>query len=191
MKSLIFALAGLCLLPASPLLAQSTGYEGQNFVDAVRSHDGDKALQLFNSSGRGIVDARDAKGDTALVVAVSSSDEQFTAFLLQNGADPNLGGRGGDTPLIAAARVGYADAIGWLLGKGARVDGTNRMGETPLIVAVQQHEPRIARILLDAGANPDRTDSAAGYSARDYAARDAHSRDILQMIQQKMPKSGS
>jgi ankyrin repeat protein len=190
MKSMKFALAGLCLLAASPVLAQATGNEGYGFVDAVRSHDGDKALQLFNSSGAGIVNARDGKGDTALIAAISNSDDQFTGFLLKNGADPNLPGKGGDTPLIAAVRAGYDDAIGWLLGLGAKVDLANRMGETPLIVAVQQHQTRIAKTLLDAGADPDKTDSAAGYSARDYAARDAHSRDILQAIQQKHPKTG-
>jgi ankyrin repeat protein len=191
MKYLKFAFAGLCLTIATPALAQATGNQGYGFVDAVRSHDGDKAMQLFNSSGAGIVNAKDAKGDTALVVAISDSDDQFTGFLLRNGADPNLAGKGGDTPLIAAARVGYDDAVGWLLGLGAKVDLANRMGETPLIVAVEQHETRIARTLLDAGANPDKTDSAAGYSARDYAARDAHSRDILQAIEQKHPKPKS
>lgn len=193
MKSLKFVLAGLCLASlATPLLAQSSnGYQGYSFVDAVRTRDGDKALDLFHSVGPRIVDAKDAEGDTALIVAITNSDERFTAFLLQNGADPNLAGKGGDTPLIAAARIGYSDAVDWLLGQGAKVDLANRMGETPLIIAVEQHETRIAKTLLNAGADPDKTDSAQGYSARDYAARDAHSREILQLIQQKKPKAGS
>ena len=76
----------------------------------------------------------------------------------------------------------------WLIGIGAKVDGANRMGETPLIIAVQQRELPIVRRLLDAGANPDRTDAAAGYSARDYATRDGRSRDILKLIEDKKPK---
>ena len=59
---------------------------------------------------------------------------------------------------------------------GAKVDGANRMGETPLIVAVQQRQTPIVRRLLAAGANPDKTDNAAGYSARDYAQRDNRAR---------------
>jgi hypothetical protein len=43
----------------------------------------------------------------------------------------------------------------------------------------------IVRKLLQAGANPDRTDAAAGYSARDYAARDPRARDILKLIEDK------
>jgi ankyrin repeat protein len=62
------------------------------------------------------------------------------------------------------------------------------MGETPLIIAVQQRETPIVRLLLDAGADPDRTDAAAGYSARDYATRDTRARDILKLIEDKKPK---
>jgi hypothetical protein len=46
----------------------------------------------------------------------------------------------------------------------------------------------MVRLLLNAGADPDRTDSAAGYSARDYATRDTRSRDILKLITDKKPK---
>jgi len=192
MKSLKFAFAAMLLgTLASPLVAQSTGFEGYKFVDAVRSRDGDTAMQLLQSSGPRIVDSKDAKGDTALIAAISNTDERFTAFLLTKGADPNLPGKGGDTPLIAAARANYTDAIEWLIGQGAKVDLANRMGETPLIIAVQQREPRIVKLLLENGANPDKTDSAAGYSARDYATRDTRAREILQMIQQKKPKAGS
>jgi hypothetical protein len=47
----------------------------------------------------------------------------------------------------------------------------------------------MVRTLLAAGANPDKTDSAAGLSARDYAARDGRSREILQAIEARKPKS--
>ena len=72
---------------------------------------------------------------------------------------------------------------------GAKIDQANKMGETPLIVAVQQRQTPVVRLLLAAGANPDKTDSAAGYSARDYAQRDSRARDILKLIQDKKPKA--
>jgi ankyrin repeat protein len=65
------------------------------------------------------------------------------------------------------------------------------MGETALIVAVQQRQLGIVRTLLARGADPDRTDSAAGLSARDYAERDGRSRDILRMIESKKPKTAA
>ena len=189
MNYLKFAVIGLSLtVVAAPALSQSGGFDGIQFVDAVKKKDGAKVMEFIQKNGSGIVDAKDANGNTALIVAITDRSEDYTAFLLNKGADPNLPGKGGDTPLIAAARVGYEDAAEWLLGQGARVDGANRMGETPLIIAVQQRQVSLVRVLLQAGANPDKTDNAAGLSARDYAARDSRSRDIQQAIEAKKPK---
>jgi hypothetical protein len=58
-------------------------------------------------------------------------------------------------------------------------------------VAVQQRQLPVVRLLLDAGADPDKPDSAAGLSARDYAKRDTRARQILQMIETKKPQLGS
>jgi ankyrin repeat protein len=176
---------------AAPAAAQSLTTVGYDFIEAVKKSDGDKAIQILSSRPGRIVDTRDSDGNTGLIIAIGRSDEQWTGFLLQKGADPNLGGKGGDTPLIAASRVGFADAVGWLLGLGARVDGPNRMGETPLIIAVQQREAPVVRLLLNAGANPDKSDSAAGYSARDYATRDPRAREILKLIEDKKPKTAA
>jgi ankyrin repeat protein len=146
---------------------------------------------VLGKNPKGIVDTKDDEGNTGLIIAISRSDEQWTSFLLNKGADPNLPGKGGDTPLIAAARVSFEPAMEWLIGLGAKVDMPNRMGETPLIIAVQQRNLPIVRLLLNQGANPDKTDAAAGYSARDYARRDPRARDILKAIETKKPKPAS
>jgi ankyrin repeat protein len=178
--------------PASADVANAPGgYDGVAFVHAVSERDGEKATELLQSRGRGILDAKDDDGNTALIIAASREDEQWTAWLLNKGADPNVAGKGGDTPLIAAARVGFESGAGWLIGKGAKVDGSNRMGETPLIVAVQQRQNALIRLLLEAGADPDKTDTAAGFSARDYAKRDSRSRDALTMIEARKPRTAS
>lgn len=190
MKQLGFALLFIAF-PVVPAVAQTLTAPGYDFVDAVKKSDGDKAMQILSSHPQGIVNTKDGDGNTPLIIAISRSDEQWTGFLLNKGADPNLGGVNGDTPLIAAARVGFEPAVEWLLSVGAKVDGTNRMGETPLIVAVQQHQPQIVRVLLGQGADPDKTDHAAGYSARDYAARDPRARDLLKMMDDKKPKPAS
>jgi ankyrin repeat protein len=177
------------LLMAAPAGAQSTGFDGEKFVDAVRARDGNKAMDLLKSRGPTVMGARDGKGETALIVAISRRDDEWTGFLLTQGADPNFQARNGDTPLIAAARVGFREAAEWLIDYGAKVNLDNRMGETPLIVAVQQRQMPMVRILLAAGADPDHTDSAAGLSARDYATRDTRSRDILKLIEARKPKA--
>lgn len=191
MKSLRIALvAGLIGLLSAPVIAQSFGSDSDQFLDAVQKRDGDKATQLIESHPT-IIDAKDGKGDTGLIIAIRADDSDWTAFLLNKGADPNLQGANGDTPLITAAKTGLEEAVPWLLGLGAKVDTANKMGETPLIVAVQQRDARMVKALLAAGADPDHTDAAAGYSARDYATRDPRARDILKLIEAKKPKGGS
>jgi ankyrin repeat protein len=187
MKFMKFAIGSVALAAVTvPAMAQTVD-SGGDFIEAVRTRDGNKATEVL-SAHPNVIDAKDGKGDTALVIAVGRSDEDYTAFLLNKGADPNTPGSGGNTPLITAARSGFGQAVAWLLGEGAKVDGTNKMGETALIVAVQQRQTAVVRALLAAGANPDKTDNAAGYSARDYAARDNRSRDILKLIEAKKPK---
>lgn len=190
MKSLKFALPAIALLAIGEPAVAQFDTESDQFVGAVEKRDGDKATDLIRSRPR-IVDSRNSKGDTALIIAISRSDREWTGFLLNKGADTNLTGKGGDTPLIAAARVGFDEAAEWLISMGVRVDAANKMGETALIVAVQQRQVPLVKRLLDAGANPDKTDTAAGYSAREYAARDTRSRQILQLIEAKKPKAAA
>lgn len=180
------AAATLC----APAAAQfGPAYNAVEFLSAVRNRDGDKANSLIgDSQSNVIVNARGDDGNTPLIITISRRDPEWTGFLLNKGADPNLPGRGGDTPLIVASRLGFDEAIEWLLSLGAKVDATNRMGETALIAAVQQRQTPAVRLLLAAGADPDKTDTAAGYSARQYAERDNRARDILQLIQAKRPK---
>jgi ankyrin repeat protein len=185
MKFLNIALiaAGLATF-AVPVAAQMGGSDSFQFLEAVRKDDAPTGIQLLRNHPT-IIDAKDGKGDTALIMVIARSDPSWTGYLLKNGADPNLSGANGDTPLIAAVRVGFIEAARWLEDLGAKVDATNRMGETPLIVAVQQRNAQMVKQLLAAGANPDVTDAAAGYSARDYAKRDSRSHDILKLIEDK------
>jgi uncharacterized protein len=183
-------LVGVAVI-AAPAAAQTLTTPGYDFIDAVKKRDGDKATSVLTNHPEGLINTKDGEGNTALIIAINRSDETWTGFLLNKGADPNLPGKNGDTPLIAAARVDFEQAMEWLVGLGARVDATNRMGETPLIIAVQQREPQIVRFLLQNGADPDKTDHAAGYSARDYATRDNRARDILKMINDKKPKAAA
>jgi ankyrin repeat protein len=167
---------------------QSPSYK---FIKAVENRDGATATELLQTNPPGLINFKDAAGNTPLIIAINRQDYNWTGFLINKGADANIAGKGGETPLIAASRIGFRDAVDWLLKAGAKVDGTNRMGETPLIIAVQQRQTELVRLFLRMGADPDKTDSAAGLSARDYAARDTRSRQILQLIEASKPKAGT
>ena len=187
-KSVWILLAAASL--STPAAAQYVS-DAEPFIEAVTKRDGDKVYDLLDKRPL-IVNSRNAKGQTALNIVIARNDETWTRFLLGKKANPNLQDGNGDTPLITAARVGYVDAAELLLSLGAKVDMTNRMGETPLIIAVQQRELPVVKLLLTNGANPDKADSAAGYSARDYAKRDARARDILAAIEaSKTPRPAS
>jgi len=189
-NKLSFVAIALGVAVSAPAAAQFASAR-TDFAKAVQQRDGDKATQLLRDNPNGLVDARDEHGNTPLIVTIARQDHDWTAFLLNKGADPNLSGKGGDTPLIAASRAGFEEAVEWLLSSGARVDTANRMGETALIVAVQQRQVPIVKVLLAKGADPDKTDTAAGLSARDYAVRDTRSRQILQLIEAKKPKASA
>jgi len=178
MVGLALALAAL----DSPLLAQQSGSDGEAFLNAVRDSNGGKAIELLSSRGSTVVNYRGYSGDAGLHIAARRRDGQWLGFLLGKGADANLADKNGDTPLIIVSRIGFDEGARILLAHRAKVDLGNRLGETPLISAVQQRRPQTVRLLLEAGANPDKPDNAAGYSARDYAKQDRRSTESLRLI---------
>ena len=183
------ALIALALVGVSSPSAAQYVSDAEPFLTAVKERDGNKATELVNSRPS-LVNTRNVRGETALNVVIARSDDNWTRFLIGKGANVNLAATNGDTPLITAARVGFTDGIDLLLQLGAKVDATNRMGETALILAVQQRRLDAVKLLLAKGADPDKKDTAAGYSAHDYAKRDTRNREILAAIEaagQKTP----
>ena len=176
------ALIALAFVAASSPAAAQYVSDVEPFMNAVRERDGNKATELLSSRPT-VVNTRNVKGETALIIVISRSDDLWMRFLISKGANVNFAASNGDTPLIAASRVGFTGAIEVLLALGAKIDAANRMGETPLITAVQQRELEAVKLLLEKGADPDKKDTAAGFSARDYAKRDTRSRDIRAAIE--------
>ena len=176
---LFLAIAGL----ATSAPAQLTGSEGEKFLKAVTERDNAAAVPMLEQPGSRLVNYRGYDGDTALHITTRNRELSWVGYLLTKGANPDIGDRNGDTPLIIAARIGFEEAADYLLRYKANVDATNRRGETALIVAVQQKRPRLIEQLMKAGADPDKTDHAAGYSARDYAKRDTRNRELLKLIE--------
>lgn len=167
---------------AAPATAQ-VGTTSFQFLQAVEQRDGNKATEALRSQAN-VINARGDDGNGALHTIARRRDGDWLRFMLSKGADPNLANRSGDTALHLAARSGWLEGVDLLLLVKARVDAANRLGETPLIIAVQQKQIPAVRRLLEAGANPDRTDNASGRSARDYAKLDSRSAELLRLIEQ-------
>ena len=175
------ALAALALA-AAPATAQKLASDGEAFLSALRESNGTKALGLAEGKGSTVINYRGDHGESALHIVTRLRNLNWIGFLLANGANPDIADAQGDTPLILTARTGYNEGASQLLQARASVDKANRLGETPLIVAVQKRNGPIVSTLLKLGANPDRQDHAAGYSARDYAKRDSRSKEMLRLI---------
>ncbi|GLR46755.1 ankyrin repeat domain-containing protein [Sphingomonas astaxanthinifaciens] len=169
---------GAIAVPAAAQF-QSQGY---NFIQAIKDRDGNKVTEMLNVPGSTVVNYRDDSGDAALHIVAARRDLTYLRYLLAEGADPNLGNKTGDTALIIASRIGFDEGVDSLLKAGAQVDRPNRLGETALIIAVQQRQLPVIKLLVEKGANPDKTDNASGRSARDYAKRDARGAEMIRIM---------
>jgi ankyrin repeat protein len=174
----------LLLMIAAPATAQSYS-DAYTFLKAVKDRDGLKVQGLISAPGSIVINTRDqSNGDAALHYLVRDRDFVWLNFLLGRGARPDIQNKQGETPLTLAAQLGWTDGADLLLARRASVDLANGRGETPLILAVHKRDLAMVRILLAKGANPKRTDSAAGYSALDYAKQDVRAAPILRLLEQ-------
>ena len=177
------ALAGalIAALGAGVPAAAQTYSDGYLFLQAIEKKDRGKADELLGKPGSVLINSRDlTSGRTGLHIAADRRDAGWLAYLLNRGANPNIADNRGVTPLMRASQLGFYEGIQQLVAKGARVDGANATGETPLILAVHRRDTAMMRVLLQAGADPDRTDNS-GRSARDYALLEG--RDSLVMAE--------
>jgi ankyrin repeat protein len=136
------------------------------------------------------VNARDRYGTCALRAASGAGHAEVVRALLAAGADPTLPAGAARSALHEAAIHGHARVAQALLRAGARVDTTTLGsrarsfpvftsgymdvdGVTPLIAAAEGGHLDVARLLVEAGADVNRSD-ASGFTPLMGAARAGH-----------------
>ncbi len=182
--------AAVALALLSPAAAQAQFSDAYNFLKAVKDVDGQKATDLLQKPGSTVINSRDiTTGETALHLVVARRDNSWLTFLLAKGANPELTDNQGNTPLMDAVQARFEDGVRTLLAYKAQVDKANNSGETPLIRAVQLRDVGLVRLLVAQGANPDRRDTLAGMSARDYATRDGRTPGLIDALNSAKPKT--
>jgi len=174
---------------AVPAAAQEFS-DSYTFLKAVRDRDGAKVQELASNPRSGAINARDpGSGEGALHIVVRQRNIDYLAFLLGRGARADIQASDGTTPLGLAAQIGWLEGATQLIARGARVDLANNRGETPLILAVQARQlpaaDRLAiiNLLVARGADPNRQDSFAGYSALDYARQDRREAAVVRALE--------
>ena len=143
-------------------VAMSNSHETE-LLAAVRRSDRAVVADLLTRGVR--VDARNERGQTALLIATHANDVALARLLIEAGADVNAKddiqkstNRYGGTALIPAAERGHVETVRTLIEAGVDVDHVNRLGWTALLEAVilgdgGVRHVEIVRLLKNAGAN--------------------------------------
>ena len=172
----------LAAVLVAPVPAQAQFSKSYKFLEAVRKKDGNVVQDALDEPGSQIVNTRDStSGETALHIVTARRDLTWMNFLVAKGANVNAHDGHGVTPMQLAVTLGFAEGVELLVSQRARVDEPNSEGETPLITAVHRRDTGLMRVLLKAGANPDRADNS-GRSARDYALLNGPSNPLISEI---------
>ena len=128
-----------------------------------------QALELLLEAGFN-PELNNSEGDTALLTAIRNGQVDIAASLLNTGVNPNnANSRTDETPLIAAVRKGNIEMVRMLLEHGADPNKIQHSGEewslplhqTLLRSNTLSHAGEIVTLLLNAGANPERTNMLA------------------------------
>jgi ankyrin repeat protein len=128
---------------------------------------GFQALRVLLDSRLTDIDARNSRGETALMYAALHGELDVARLLLRRGAQVNMSGW---TPLHYAAIGGRTEMITLLLEHHAYIDSPSANGTTPLMMAARDGQFRIARLLVEQGADPSLRNEA-GLGAPEYLLR--------------------
>ena len=104
------------------------------------------------------VNALDGQGWTPLAWAINADDLETVRVLLANGADPKKATTPYSSPLHMSVIKGNLDVTRVLLSHGAKIDhpiviADGKHGITPLHIAASNNFPKIARLLIQQGAD--------------------------------------
>src|SRR5579884_558536 len=123
-------------------------------LEAAKDGQAEKVLDLIKTGAD--VNAKDASGDTALILAAYNGRIETVKALIKSKADVNAKGSHGYTALMVAAYNGDTEMVKALIEARADVNAENKSGDTALILAMRQNYKGIVDLLKSAGAkSPD------------------------------------
>lgn len=115
------------------------------------------------------VNQANSRGETALVYATSSGDEDLTEVLLAAGADPNVNfNEAGYSLLMDASFEGQIAVVKALVASNAALNKQDNDGMSPLHYAAKEGHGELVEFLISAGAKTKVVDQK-GRTPLDYA----------------------
>ncbi len=128
---------------------------------AVQNDNLEAATRLIEAGAN--IDAQAANRDTPWLLAGARGRTAMLRLMLPKGPDFSIRNRFGGNALIPACERAHVDTVAFLVTTGIDVDHINNLGWTCLleIVILGDGGPRhveVARLVLDAGANPNIAD---------------------------------
>ena len=142
-----FLLAAALGLPLAPAWAQTMTTSALH--QAAAANDSASIRQLLQDSKA--LDARDAQGRTALLVATHGNHTEAAKALIDAGANVNAKDDIQDSPYLYAGARGHQQILLMTLAHGADLRSTNRYGGTALIPAAERGHVETVRTLIGAG----------------------------------------
>ncbi|KAG5791267.1 hypothetical protein H9Q69_009693 [Fusarium xylarioides] len=127
---------------------------------ASRGHLGVIRFLVEHSTVDTAIDKNDHYGFTPLLLAAHNGHKTTIEYLLENRASTHATDCHGRTPLSWAAGEGHSQVVGALLAwhLGVDVDAIDEKGRSSLLLAAQRGFGTVVKLLLDAGAAPDKAD---------------------------------
>jgi ankyrin repeat protein len=147
-------------------ISSSNTYSEQKLSEllVMASMRGDKksVIDLINS-GRS-PNSQNQFGETALMGAVYSGNNEIIEILLSEGADANLADNKGNTALIVASARNNVQAVQQLIKAGADIDIANNASDTPILVAALNNNNQVLDTLVRDGGDVNKA-NAEGLTA--------------------------
>ncbi|MFY7962622.1 MAG: ankyrin repeat domain-containing protein [Elsteraceae bacterium] len=123
-------------------------------IAAASSGDWDRVAQLVRA-GASPLDAQDAQGRTALLLAVDQNQVAAARLLIAAGASVNVQASNLDTPWLLAGARGRTEIIRDMIPAGPDLTIRNRYGGNALIPACERAHLDTIKLLLTTGIDVD------------------------------------
>jgi len=151
-RSILKGAASL-MLTAVPFVAAGKAMSTTLLHQAAGKNDVAEIKKLLAQGAE--IDARDADGRTALLVATHANRIEAAKALIDAGADVNAKDNINDSPYLYAGARGHLNILKMTLSHGADLKSVNRYGGTALIPASERGHVETVRTLIKAGVKVD------------------------------------